>query len=556
MHLFVWLNLSCAAFAAAAWAYINLHPKFRRNLAFRIDPVPGGDDPCGDEDLPPVVVLVPGRDEAGHLPDTLVTLCEQDYPDYRIIFIDDESTDATPAIVTELAQRYPHLTVVRNDDAPPSGWVGKCWAIWRGYQTARMSRDREEADRNIGIPAPARSRLVQTDSWLCFTDADIHWQPDCLRSAMRHAQQHKGDIVALFPRLRFGSAIEAIVQSQLALALGLMYPMDRAMDPDEPDTLTGGAFILTRRALYDEVGGHEAVRGEVVEDLALGKALKGAGGRVRVGMAPDLLWCRMYDGWPDMWEGLTKNAYAGLFYQPWRALGMTLATLLVIVLTPIYLIGAMVWTISSGGGAVSWWMLGLSLVAIILQTRVMSGVRRLLDLPWPYALVMPVGTAVYLAIVWASVWRYYFGGNIWKGRRYGSAGETGKRDLRYYIDRLIRYGAGGALSGIVTVGVTALCVEVLGIDPQVAFAVAIVAAFLTNFTILRYFVFTAKAGSLLRQFMGYLFATLGFRVAEYLAFLALYHGTDWYYLLAVGAALTMSFILKFLLFDRLVFKRV
>lgn len=407
MILFAWLSLSCAALAATAWAFISLHPKFKRNLRYRIDPVPRADDPRDDDGLPPVVILVPGRNEAGHLPDTLITLCEQDYPDYRVVFIDDESTDATPTIVAGLAERYPHLTVVRNDDPPPPGWVGKCWAIWQGYRAIESGP--------LSLPEAEGAR-----QWLCFTDADIHWQPDCLRSAMRHAQDHGGDVVALFPRLRFGGAVEAIVQSQLALALGLMYPMDRAMDPDDPDTLTGGAFILTRRSLYDEIGGHEAVRGDVVEDLALGKALKAAGGRVRVGMAPDLLWCRMYEGWSDMWEGLTKNAYAGLFYRWWRAVGLTLAALVVIVFPPVYLVGAFEW-LTEGGGAMAGWMLGFATVAYLLQTRAMNSLRRLLDLPWPYAFVMPVGTAIYVAIVWASVWRYYSGGNVWKGRRYGPA---------------------------------------------------------------------------------------------------------------------------------------
>jgi len=298
--------------------------------------------------------------------------------------------------------------VVRNEADPPAGWVGKCWAIHRGIEALT------EAERTD----PGYPRGSGPAQWLCFTDADIHWDPRCLSSALVHAQREGADLVALFPTLRFGTVGEAVVQLQLVLGLGLLVPFERAMDPAHPDTLTGGAFILVRRSLYESIGGHAAVRGEVVEDLALGRRLKAAGARVRVAMAGELLSCRMYDGWRDMWDGLTKHVFAGMEYSLVRTAGMLTLGVVGAVLPPVYLVASAAWWALSPGWqpAVA---TGLSAAIVALTVRPMNGVRKLAGLPWPYAWSMPLGAACYAAIAVRSVWQYYRGGTQWKGRSYG-----------------------------------------------------------------------------------------------------------------------------------------
>lgn len=130
-----------------------------------------------------------------------------------------------------------------------------------------------------------------------------------------------------------------------------------------------------------------------------------------------------------------------------------------------------------------------------------------------------------------------------------------KRDLRYYLNRLTRFGIGGATTIAVNIGVTVILVEGFRVGPSIAFGVALACAWGVNFILQRYFVFTAAAGPLLPQLVGFLAATAGVRITEYLAFLALVHGMNWHYLLTIGLILTASFLIKFVFFDRLVFKR-
>ena len=260
-------------------------------------------------------------------------------------------------------------------------------------------------------------------TFVCFTDADIEWDPRLLRCAVAYALEHEADLLGVTPTLRFGSVGEAVVQLQLVLALGLMLPFEKAMDPETPWALTGGAFILARRSFYDEIGGHEAVKGEMVEDLKLGMAIKAAGARHRVAIADELQSCRMYDGWSDMWEGLTKNAYAALNHRWWNAVALIVAVWLFNVLPPVYAVVAAGWLLTSPG-----WMPAVTLVAavgaVLWQARALNVSRKLMHLPAGYAWTMGPGSAVYSVILAASGWRYYRGGNLWKGRRYAAGGSS------------------------------------------------------------------------------------------------------------------------------------
>ncbi|MEM1208995.1 MAG: glycosyltransferase [Planctomycetota bacterium] len=404
-----WAAPILASMAAALWLYFNLHPIYSRNLRHRIEP-----SDIGDALLPPVALVVPGRDEAEHLPDTLASICEQDYPSLRVVFVDDASTDATPRLTAELAQRYPdRLTVVRNQQDPPAGWVGKPWAIHEGI--ARLA-DVEQA----GEPRA---------TYLCFTDADIHWAPHCLRSAMAHLLAERADICGLFPRLTFGSPLEAIPQLQMVTALGLLFPFEKAMDPKIDDALIGGGFILVRRDLYEAVDGHAAVADKVLEDIELGRVLKRAGGRLTLGFGSDLQWCRMYDGWADQWEGLTKNTYAAVQHNPLFALGAVLAVIAFNILPPVYAVGGLVWLyvsaastpVASAGDPKAWLTFFAGTTAYLGGVRVTNAVRKVLALqPW-YAYTLPLGSIAAGLFLLGSAWQYHTGGNRWKGRRYKRA---------------------------------------------------------------------------------------------------------------------------------------
>lgn len=418
-----WALLMLGLAGFATWGYLNFFHGLRGSLKYRL-PSPEETHDAEPDELPAVAILAPGRNEADHLPRSLPDLCRQDYPGppgtLRVVFIDDASTDATPAVCRAALRQFPdRLTMVRNDVEPPPGWIGKTWAVHRGVRHLATQLEDDEH------PTP----------WLCFTDADLRWHPRLLRTAMRHALEHDADVVAVAPTLTLSGAWETIVQMQLMLALACIFPFEKAMDPRKPDTaITGGAFILVRRDKYDQVGGHEAVKGELVEDLQLGLALKRSGAKMRIALAGELQWCRMYDGVADMWEGLTKNAYAGLNRNPIAALGLLLATLALNV-TPMPLaLGALVWLALSPNW-VSAATFAAAALTTLLQARALNALRPLArpvqpadphaiaDRPvsFRYAWTMPIGSAAYMAILLASMFHAHTRGNVWKGRTYKPA---------------------------------------------------------------------------------------------------------------------------------------
>ena len=419
MVALAWLLLTGSAAAATVWGWITLFSGAGEVLGHPLD-APAEEA----EDSPGVTVVVPGRDEADHLPTTLRELLSQDTArPYRVVFVDDASTDGTPAAVAAvaaLAEAFPdRLLAVRNQQEPPPGWVGKCWAIQRGLAEAGLLLEGTVENAPPRVPDAG-----EADGWLLFTDADIHFHPDLVRAAVAHAEARGADVLGLIPRLRFGSVGERVVQLQLVIALSVMFPLKRAVDPERPEALTGGAFILVRHRLYAAAGGHAAVRGEVVEDLKLGQRLKAHGGRMAVAVAGGRLWCRMYDGWADQWEGLTKNAYAGLDHRPHAAAGLALAAAVCNVGPAVFLPVAAGLGLA-GGGAVAWTAAGLALLALALQAATADTARRLCGLRWGYVASVPVGSVLYLAILGASVWRFSRGGNLWKGRRYATRSATG-----------------------------------------------------------------------------------------------------------------------------------
>jgi len=336
-------------------------------------------------------------------PEPLPELCEQRAVDHRVIFVDDASTDATPQITADLMERFDCLTVVRNEQEPPAGWLGKPWAVSRGVAALQAMADFDP-------------------QWLCFTDADIHWHPDCLLSAWRLGREHDAGLVCLLPRVDNETVWERLALSQMALAIGVAFPLDRAMDPAHPDDAIGaGAFLLVRKSAYDAIGGHEAVRDQIVEDIELSRALKRGGVAIRLAYTQTLLHCRMYEGLADLWEGLTKNAFAALEKSWWRFLALFVGTWVCNILPPIYLVVGAVGAWCTAGRASQLFLLTavLGLLTCLWHVRAMRAVSRVMAMPWVYQFSLPVGSTFYLLIVCASVWRSVRGRTQWKGRTVG-----------------------------------------------------------------------------------------------------------------------------------------
>ena len=384
---------------AALWLALWLSPAHRVFFRDTLDAAPALADPPA---WPSVTLVVPARNEASMLPGTIPTMCAQDYPgEFRVIAVDDQSEDATPEILAEQQRQFPNLTVVHATDRP-AGWCGKPWAVAEGV-------------RQAGAP----------DLFL-FTDADVRFHPHAVRQAVRllHAGQH--DLVSLFPQLDFGSTAERIGLTGLVTVLALMFPAGVVNDPRSTLALASGGFILVRRGPYEAVGGHACVRSLIIEDINLAKQVKAAGGSNHIRLTTDLLHTRMYEDFADMWEGLTKNAYAGMDYQPRKFFVGLLVGLLIAVLPPLYLIASLVALAATWPGSPKLWAIaGLSTAINVFMALIHRRTVRHFRLPWYHSFLMPVSLALYQAIAVGSYYQHHHkGGSTWKGRRYAPATVT------------------------------------------------------------------------------------------------------------------------------------
>jgi len=370
---------------AAAWSALAVRLiLMSRGPWFRfLDAAPPGAVVPGS---PTVEAIVPARNEEAHVAATVESLRRQDYPNLSITLVDDESTDSTLAIVRKLAEDSPEgaapLHVVEGTTRP-SGWVGKTWAV---HQAALLTRG----------------------EWLWFVDADMGLDPRALSTALLEADRTNADLVSFMPGVRCETFWQTTVGMSLLHILAHLFPLDRVNDPDRAEALAAGGFLLIRRSIYEQAGGHEAVRQAIVEDIALSRRVKAMGGRLAVRLAPRLAWTHMYGSFRDIWVGLRKNAYAGMDYQPHKfVVGAMVALVLAWAPGAAILVGVLRGSTALIGVGV--WGL-LAQVAATIPNLVFVGEGFL------YALALPIGITAYVAIATASAWHYHRGRVLWKGR--------------------------------------------------------------------------------------------------------------------------------------------
>lgn len=255
-----------------------------------------------------VTAILPARDEEENIAAAVESLAAQAEIG-EIIVVNDQSSDRTGEILAELAARIPRLRVINNEAAPPEGWSGKNWAVWLGVAEAR-------------------------GAWLLFTDADVVHQPGGVARALEDAARHGAALVSYSPEQVMSTWWERAVTPFIFCRLAAHYPYARINDPACPDAAANGQFLLVRREAYQRVGGHEAVAGEVVEDVAVAQAFKRAGERLYFASGQGIARTRMYRSLPALWEGWRKNLYlligssrAALWRElllvmPWIPLGM------------------------------------------------------------------------------------------------------------------------------------------------------------------------------------------------------------------------------------------
>jgi cellulose synthase/poly-beta-1,6-N-acetylglucosamine synthase-like glycosyltransferase len=347
-----------------------------------------------------LTVVVPAYNEAANIAACLTSVLRSEDPcgDWRVLLVDDRSSDATVAIAQEAAgacgATEPRFSLLDAGPRPEGErWVGKNWACSQAMEQV-------------------------ASEWVLFVDADVRLQPATLRRALAQAMTDGADLLSLAPRLSCGCLAEWMVQPIMASLLGLGFPIEAANDPASAVAFAAGPFMLFRRSAYMAIGGHRALAAEVVEDLALARRIKQGGHRLRYLLALDALDLRMYSDFSSLWEGWTKNWLLGLDGDVARALGASSVVLLIFsgpwLLAPA---AALLAAGLPGQRQVLLAALALALAGIGLQLVLRLWTRRQFQVPLSFWWLMGVGGLVVAAIGPVSVWRTLSGrGWTWKGR--------------------------------------------------------------------------------------------------------------------------------------------
>jgi len=340
---------------------------------------------------PVVSVVIPARNEEASLGTCLQSLIAQTGVDFEIIVVDDNSTDRT----REIAASFPKVKVI--EAAPlPVGWTGKNNAVATGARQAR-------------------------GQWLLFTDADTVHVPDSLARALSEAQQNEVELLSYSPEQIAVTFWEIATLPVVFAELARQYPPAKVSDPSSPVAAANGQYILVRRDTYDAVGGHAAVAGDILEDVAFARAVKSSGRKIRFRYAADAVRTRMYRNYAQLRDGWTKNL-ALLFPNPGE-----LAAQQMVVFVAFVTIGWTVLRVFLTGHAHLFFTMspvvlsGLSFLVIIWH--VCSVVRKA-HFPLRANLLVLIGMPMFAYLLLRSKRAHAKGKVTWKGRTYSDKGSA------------------------------------------------------------------------------------------------------------------------------------
>ena len=355
--------------------------------------LPVGD--ATDRAAPLISVIVPARNEERSIRSCVESISASDYPDFEVIVVDDRSDDATLELARAIPSNHARRIVVVPGHPLPEGWMGKPWACAQGVKEAQ-------------------------GDLLLFTDADTIHAPELLGQAVAGMIEDEADALTLLGQQIMETFWERLVQTHVMAAMIFRFPNPGKPLPPERwrDAIANGQFMLFERGAYEEIGGHEAVKREVVEDQRLAQILCRSGKRLTMRAAETTFATRMYRSFGELIEGWSKNLSlaARQAVPPWAAPIVMPAGIMISVL--IWIVPPVVLLLSLSGvgpdgpgiwGVWSGWITALSVIA------------------WSFIgwrLKAPLWTGAFYPLA-AGVVNYIFlrswlrGGRVeWKGREY------------------------------------------------------------------------------------------------------------------------------------------
>lgn len=351
-----------------------------------------------------VSVLIPVRDEAANVGRCLLSvLGQQDIADLEVIVLDDRSSDGTRQVL-EHFQQDARVTIIDGDSEPPAGWLGKSWACQRMSERA-------------------------TGAVLVFVDADVALTPTAVAASVemlvptdaRPDATPKFDAVSPYPRQFTVTKVERFVQPLLQWSWLSFLPLRLAERSARPAlTAANGQLLAITRDSYDAIGGHAGVRSDVIEDVALFRALKSVGRRGAVVDGTSLASCRMYTGWSELREGYAKSLWSAFGSRAGSAFAMALLNLLYVV-PPLAMLGR------SRTGALGY------ASAVVGRAAV---ARKVDGRTWPDALAHPLSILLFTYLNLVSLRRHSEQTLAWKGRPVIALGSGRRLGMSEVSDQL------------------------------------------------------------------------------------------------------------------------
>lgn len=336
---------------------------------------------------PPVVAVVPARNEADVVGDAVGSLLRQTYPGpFHVVLVDDASDDGTAEAARRAAShegRADRLTVIV---APPlaAGWTGKLWAVEAGLAEA--------------------GRVMPDAAYVLLTDADIRHGADHLAGLVARAEAGGLDLVSVMARLRCTTPAERLLMPAYVFFFAMLYPFAWVRDPADSTAAAAGGSMLVRRDALARIGGIAAIQGALIDDCALAARIK-PGGPIWLALADR---CESLRGYPrrgDVWDLVARSAYTQLRHSP------AFLVLTVLGMGLVYLVPPALALTAEGAAASLGW------VAWAAMSAAYAPMLRHFGRSVLWAPLLPLVALFYVGATVASAWRHARGrGGAWKGR--------------------------------------------------------------------------------------------------------------------------------------------
>ncbi|MEI9994891.1 MAG: glycosyltransferase [Rhizomicrobium sp.] len=364
-----------ALLPVAIWLYLLAG----RGMFWAMQERDDADTPPEPVQWPSVVAVVPARNEADVIARSIGSLLAQDYPGpFRIVLVDDQSGDGTGEIARKLDGTG--RLEVHSGTPRPSGWAGKVWAMKQG------------------------AGLAGTPEYLWFTDADIDHRPENLRRLVARAEAGKLVLTSLMVKLHCRGFAEAYLIPAFVFFFDMLYPFRWVNDPRRKTAAAAGGCMLAQRAALERAGGIDTIRSEIIDDCALGRAMK-AEGPIWLGLTERAASIRPYAGLPEIRRMVARSAYAQLGYSPLALLGAFVGMIAVYGAAPVLAIVAR--DSAQASGFLAWLAMAFAFQPILKFYRASP----------LWGLALPLIGFVYALFTLDSAIQHWRGrGGMWKGR--------------------------------------------------------------------------------------------------------------------------------------------